>query len=71
MGGGRGLGGDQAPQLFQQLHTALNEKEMQEMEGVGTGSQENNNQNPSFDACVANIGLWLQVNFTLLIYRPN
>jgi hypothetical protein len=60
MGGGRGMGGEQAAQLFQQLQAALAERETQE--GGGAGEQNNVKQEgPSFEECVSNVGLWLQV----------
>ncbi len=60
-GRGRGLGGEmQGAKLFEQLQTALAEKETHEVEG---GSGEGNfNNTSSFEECIANIGLWLQVN---------
>lgn len=62
MGGGRGLGGEQAAELFRHLQAALVEKETQDGERRG-GQGDINNQALSFDECISNVGLWLQVKF--------
>ncbi|KAH7623494.1 hypothetical protein Ndes2526B_g01933 [Nannochloris sp. 'desiccata'] len=60
MGGGRGLGGEQAAELFRHLQAALVEKETQDGERRG-GQGDINNQALSFDECISNVGLWLQL----------